>query len=63
MEVAMFILPAMPELDQTAAAAAHERQAELTKPGSALAFHLIEGAVHTHNEMATFAEAGVSDKE
>lgn len=31
--------------------------------GAALAFHLIDAALHAHNEMATFAEAGVSDKE
>lgn len=31
--------------------------------GAALAFHLVEGAVRILNEMATFAEAGVSDKE
>lgn len=31
--------------------------------GSALAFHLIEGAARIHNEMATFAEAGVSSQE
>src|SRR5512135_1786293 len=31
--------------------------------GAALAFHLIEAAVRIINEMATFAEAGVSDKE
>lgn len=31
--------------------------------GAALAFHLIEGAVRIQNEMATFAQAGVSDKE
>jgi nicotinate-nucleotide--dimethylbenzimidazole phosphoribosyltransferase len=31
--------------------------------GAALAMSIIEGAVHTHTEMATFAEAGVSDKE
>ena len=30
--------------------------------GAALAFHLVEAAVRTLNEMATFAEAGVSDK-
>lgn len=30
--------------------------------GAALAFHLIEGAVRILNEMATFTEAGVSDK-
>jgi nicotinate-nucleotide--dimethylbenzimidazole phosphoribosyltransferase len=30
--------------------------------GSALAFHLIEGAARVHNEMATFAEAGVSSQ-
>ena len=48
MEVALLIHPTIPELDQTAAA---------------LAFHRIAGAVHSHNEMATFAEAGVSDKE
>ncbi len=31
--------------------------------GAALAFHLVEAAVRTLDEMATFAEAGVSDKE
>jgi nicotinate-nucleotide--dimethylbenzimidazole phosphoribosyltransferase len=31
--------------------------------GAALAFHLVEGAVRILNEMATFAEAGVSNKE
>ena len=31
--------------------------------GAALAFHLIEGAARILNEMATFAEAGVSEKE
>ncbi len=31
--------------------------------GAALAFHLIEAAVRILNEMATFAEAGVSEKE
>jgi nicotinate-nucleotide--dimethylbenzimidazole phosphoribosyltransferase len=31
--------------------------------GAALAMHIIEGALRTHAEMATFAEAGVSDKE
>ncbi len=31
--------------------------------GAALAFHLIEAAARIINEMATFAEAGVSDKE
>jgi len=31
--------------------------------GAALAFHLVEGAARVLNEMATFAEAGVSDKE
>ncbi|HTI15941.1 MAG TPA: nicotinate-nucleotide--dimethylbenzimidazole phosphoribosyltransferase [Dictyobacter sp.] len=31
--------------------------------GAALAMHVIEGAVRTHNEMATFAEAGVSDRD
>jgi nicotinate-nucleotide--dimethylbenzimidazole phosphoribosyltransferase len=31
--------------------------------GAALAMCIIEGAVRTHTEMATFAEAGVSDKE
>jgi nicotinate-nucleotide--dimethylbenzimidazole phosphoribosyltransferase len=31
--------------------------------GAALAFHVIEGAVRILNEMATFAEAGVSGKE
>ncbi len=31
--------------------------------GAALAFHLIEAAVRILNEMATFAEAGVSNKE
>jgi len=30
--------------------------------GAALAFHLVEAAVRILNEMATFAEAGVSDK-
>ncbi len=30
--------------------------------GAALAFHLVEAAARLHNEMATFAEAGVSDK-
>ena len=49
----MFILPTISELDQTAAAAARERQAQLTKPAGSLG----------QNEMAAFAEAGVSDKE
>ncbi len=31
--------------------------------GAALAMCIIEGAVRTHAEMATFTEAGVSDKE
>ena len=31
--------------------------------GAALAFHILEAAVRTLNEMATFSEAGVSDKE
>lgn len=31
--------------------------------GAVLAMHLIEGAVRTHNEMLTFAEAGVSNRE
>lgn len=31
--------------------------------GAVLALHLIDGAVRTHAEMSTFAEAGVSDKE
>jgi nicotinate-nucleotide--dimethylbenzimidazole phosphoribosyltransferase len=31
--------------------------------GAALALHIIEGALRTHREMATFAEAGVSDRE
>jgi nicotinate-nucleotide--dimethylbenzimidazole phosphoribosyltransferase len=31
--------------------------------GAALAFHLVEAAVHLLNEMATFAEAGVSNKD
>ncbi len=31
--------------------------------GATLAFHLLDAAVHILNEMATFAEAGVSDKE
>jgi nicotinate-nucleotide--dimethylbenzimidazole phosphoribosyltransferase len=31
--------------------------------GAALGFHLVEAAVRLLNEMATFAEAGVSDKE
>jgi nicotinate-nucleotide--dimethylbenzimidazole phosphoribosyltransferase len=31
--------------------------------GAALAFHLLDAAVRILNEMATFAEAGVSDKE
>jgi len=31
--------------------------------GAALAMSIIEGAIHTHTEMATFAEAGVSDKD
>lgn len=31
--------------------------------GAVLAFHLVEAAVRTLNEMATFAEAGVRDKE
>ncbi len=31
--------------------------------GAVLAMHLIEGAIHTHNEMLTFAEAGVSNRE
>lgn len=31
--------------------------------GSALAFHIVEGAARILDEMATFAEAGVSDKE
>jgi nicotinate-nucleotide--dimethylbenzimidazole phosphoribosyltransferase len=30
--------------------------------GAALAFHLVEAAARLHSEMATFAEAGVSDK-
>jgi nicotinate-nucleotide--dimethylbenzimidazole phosphoribosyltransferase len=31
--------------------------------GAALAFHLVEAASRIHSEMATFAEAGVSEKE
>lgn len=31
--------------------------------GAVLAMHIIEGAVRTHNDMATFAEANVSNKE
>ena len=31
--------------------------------GAALAFHMVEAAVRILNEMATFAEAGVSGKE
>jgi nicotinate-nucleotide--dimethylbenzimidazole phosphoribosyltransferase len=31
--------------------------------GAALAFHLIDAAVNTLNEMATFSEARVSGKE
>lgn len=31
--------------------------------GAVLAMHIIDGALLTHSEMATFAEAGVSDKE
>ncbi|MCC7358938.1 MAG: nicotinate-nucleotide--dimethylbenzimidazole phosphoribosyltransferase [Anaerolineales bacterium] len=31
--------------------------------GAALAFQVVEAAVRLHNEMATFAEAGVSDKD
>ncbi|GCF10119.1 nicotinate-nucleotide--dimethylbenzimidazole phosphoribosyltransferase [Dictyobacter arantiisoli] len=31
--------------------------------GAVLTMHIIEGALHTHNEMATFGEAGVSNKE
>jgi nicotinate-nucleotide--dimethylbenzimidazole phosphoribosyltransferase len=31
--------------------------------GAVLAMHIIEGAVRTHNDMATFAEASVSNKE
>ncbi|GCE17081.1 nicotinate-nucleotide--dimethylbenzimidazole phosphoribosyltransferase [Dictyobacter kobayashii] len=31
--------------------------------GAVLAMHIIEGALRTHSEMSTFAEAGVSDKE
>jgi nicotinate-nucleotide--dimethylbenzimidazole phosphoribosyltransferase len=31
--------------------------------GAALAFNLLDAAVRILNEMATFAEAGVSDKE
>ena len=31
--------------------------------GAVLALHIIEGALRAHNEMATFAEAGVSDRE
>ncbi len=31
--------------------------------GAALAFHLVDASVKTLNEMATFSEAGVSDKE
>jgi nicotinate-nucleotide--dimethylbenzimidazole phosphoribosyltransferase len=31
--------------------------------GAVLALHIIEGALRTHREMATFAEAGVSDRE
>jgi nicotinate-nucleotide--dimethylbenzimidazole phosphoribosyltransferase len=30
--------------------------------GAVLAFNLIEAAVHILNEMATFADAGVTDK-
>jgi nicotinate-nucleotide--dimethylbenzimidazole phosphoribosyltransferase len=30
--------------------------------GAVLAFHLLDAAVRILNEMATFAEAGVSDK-
>lgn len=30
--------------------------------GAVLAMHIIEGALRTHREMSTFAEAGVSDK-
>lgn len=31
--------------------------------GAVLAMHILEAALHTHNEMATFAQAGVSEKE
>ena len=31
--------------------------------GAALAFHLVDAAVNTLNDMATFSEAGVSGKE
>jgi nicotinate-nucleotide--dimethylbenzimidazole phosphoribosyltransferase len=31
--------------------------------GAVLAMHIIEAALHTHGEMATFTEAGVSNKE
>jgi nicotinate-nucleotide--dimethylbenzimidazole phosphoribosyltransferase len=31
--------------------------------GAVLAMHIIEGAIRTHNDMATFAEASVSNKE
>ena len=31
--------------------------------GAVLAMHIIEGALRTHREMATFAEAGVSNRE
>ncbi len=31
--------------------------------GAALAMHLIEAAARIYNEMATFAEAGVSEKD
>jgi nicotinate-nucleotide--dimethylbenzimidazole phosphoribosyltransferase len=30
--------------------------------GAALAFHVVEAAARIQNEMATFAEAGVSNK-
>ncbi|HTD18410.1 MAG TPA: nicotinate-nucleotide--dimethylbenzimidazole phosphoribosyltransferase, partial [Ktedonobacteraceae bacterium] len=31
--------------------------------GAVLAMHIIEAAVKTHSEMATFTEAGVSNRE
>jgi nicotinate-nucleotide--dimethylbenzimidazole phosphoribosyltransferase len=31
--------------------------------GAVLAMNIIEAALRAHNEMATFAEAGVSEKE
>lgn len=67
------IFPPNPAFDFTASQAAGNRQKVLTKPagslgrlgertGAVLAFHIIEVATRLFDEMATFSEAGVTDK-